>query len=513
MPRLVLGPLLRYVSDTEATVWAETDAPCEVAVLGRTASSFTIAGHHYALVVLDGLAPASTLPYEVSLDGVACWPPPGDPYPPCVIRTHTEDESLRLAFGSCRVSVPHVKPYVLRKDEDPRGREVDALLALVERMRHEPCSEWPDAFLLLGDQVYADEVSPKTKELIASRRGAGGPPPDEVGDFEEYTSLYRESWSDPALRWLLSTVSSAMIFDDHDVHDDWNISAAWIAKMRAKPWWEERILGAYMSYWVYQHLGNLTPGELREDDLLRRVKDADDGGPALREFAYRADRDPDCARWSYHRDLGEGTRLLMVDSRAARVLERGPRDMLDEREWTWLEENAVGGFEHLLIGSSLPIFMTPGTHWVEASVEAICAGRLGPRAARVAERDPDRYRRMADAGRRRMRALTSREASAAALAEAMGLRQFEKGTPSAPLLRAGSFVLGSNEVSPLSMAAAYAAFAAHGLYCPPRPVTEILDSAGRPIEVKTPSCSQVLEPAIADTVTEVLTGVIDGSTR
>ena len=71
------------------------------------------------------------------------------------------------------------------------------------------------------------------------RRGPDGPPPDEVGDFEEYTSLYRESWSDPALRWLLSTVSSAMIFDDHDVHDDWNISEAWIAQMRAKPWWEE----------------------------------------------------------------------------------------------------------------------------------------------------------------------------------------------------------------------------------------------------------------------------------
>ena len=101
----------------------------------------------------------------------------------------------------------------------------------------------------------------------------------------------------------------------------------------------------------------------------------------------------------------------------------------------------------------------------------------------------------------------------ATLAESMGLRQFENGTPSAPLLRGGSFVLGSNEISPLDLAGAYAAFAAHGLYCPPRPVTEILDSANRPIEVKTPACSQVLEPGVADTVTDVLTGVIDGNTR
>ncbi|WP_161602420.1 glycosyltransferase [Tautonia marina] len=40
-------------------------------------------------------------------------------------------------------------------------------------------------------------------------------------------------------------------------------------------------------------------------------------------------------------------------------------------------------------------------------------------AARVADRDPDRYRRMADAGRRRMSRLASRQAAARALAEAI----------------------------------------------------------------------------------------------
>ena len=296
---------MRYVSDTEATVWVETEAPCEVSVLGRAASTFTVAGHHYAVVVLERLEPGSTLPYEVRLDGVVCWPPVDDPYPQCVIRTHIRDESLRLAFGSCRVSVPHVKPYVLRKDEDPCGREVDALLALVERMRHEPSSQWPDAFLLLGDQVSADEVSPATKELIASRRTVEGPPPDEVGDFEEYTALYRESWSDPALRWLLSTVSSAMIFDDHDLHDDWNISEAWIAQMRAQPWWEDRILGAYMSYWIYQHLGNLSPSRLYDDPIFCAVQEAcGDCQELVREFARTAAREIAGVRWSFSATSG-----------------------------------------------------------------------------------------------------------------------------------------------------------------------------------------------------------------
>ena len=51
MASLLLGPLLRYTGRTQATVWVETDAACEVAVLGRAAATFEVEGHHYALVV------------------------------------------------------------------------------------------------------------------------------------------------------------------------------------------------------------------------------------------------------------------------------------------------------------------------------------------------------------------------------------------------------------------------------------------------------------------------------
>ena len=37
---------------------------------------------------------------------------------------------------------------------------------------------------------------------------------EEVADFEEYTRPYWESWGDPVIRWLFSTVSIAMVFDD-----------------------------------------------------------------------------------------------------------------------------------------------------------------------------------------------------------------------------------------------------------------------------------------------------------
>ena len=384
--QLVIGPLLRYVGAEEATVWVETDAPCTVEVLGRSSPTFTVAGHHYGIVCLDGLEPGACVPYEVRLDGEVRWPEDGDAHPPSVIRTLDPERPLRLAFGSCRVTVPHEPPHALTKDADDRGREVDALAALVARMRGQEPSAWPDVLLLVGDQVYADEVSPATRRLIAARRGPDGPSSiDEVADFEEYTALYREAWGDPATRWLLSTVSSAMIFDDHDVHDDWNTSEAWVREMRAVPWWHERIVGAYMSYWLYQHLGNLSPREIAADPVLAELRETADGEPVLRAFAERAEQEVADTRWSYRRDFGR-TRVLVLDSRAGRVLEEDRRQMLSEAEWDWVRESATGDFDHLLIATTLPWLLSPGLHHLEAWNEAVCGGAWGRPAARLGEK-------------------------------------------------------------------------------------------------------------------------------
>jgi hypothetical protein len=60
---LVLGPMLRYVDETSATVWVRTADAVTVTVerAGRvwSARTFAVHGAHYALVVLDGLTPGS----------------------------------------------------------------------------------------------------------------------------------------------------------------------------------------------------------------------------------------------------------------------------------------------------------------------------------------------------------------------------------------------------------------------------------------------------------------------
>ncbi len=57
------------IPSPSATVWVETDAACEVDVLGQRARTFHVEGHHYAVVAVTGLAPSSSVEYEVRLDG------------------------------------------------------------------------------------------------------------------------------------------------------------------------------------------------------------------------------------------------------------------------------------------------------------------------------------------------------------------------------------------------------------------------------------------------------------
>ncbi|XKK59522.1 alkaline phosphatase family protein [Streptomyces sp. ARC32] len=394
MAGLRLGPLLRYADGSCATVWVETSGPCTAEVrcadgARGTARTFRIAGHHYALVPVGGLTPGTATEYEVFLDGASVWPPADSRFPPSVIATPTDDDGMRVAFGSCRWAAP---PAGGKDSVGP-----DALDTLSARVAADPGGDRPDVLLLLGDQVYADEVSDATRHWLAGRRDLERPPGDQVADYEEYTRLYYESWLDPEVRWLLSTVPSCMIFDDHDVIDDWNTSAAWLADMRATDWWQERLLSGLMSYWVYQQLGNLSPEELAADPLYAAVRETPDGTDALRAFAARADSDPASVRWSYRRDFGR-TRLLMVDSRAARVLDEDRRTMLDPGEAAWLREQILEGrgdsdsnsnsnsaYDHLLIGTSLPWLLPHLVHDVEAWNAAMCGGERGKRWARRGE--------------------------------------------------------------------------------------------------------------------------------
>ena len=276
---------------------------------------------------------------------------------------------VRVVFCSCRRAKP----------DDPRSAAAvgpDALDLYAVRMATMAPRDWPDALLLLGDQVYADDPTPQTRRWMDSRRDTTVPPGYEMADFTEYVALYLESWTDPQLRWLMSTVPTAMIFDDHDVRDDWNTSAAWRDRITAQPWWPERIRGALASYWVYQHIGNLSPQQRAADPTWRSVQDASgDAWPALQKMADACDGDPGSIWWSFRWDI-DGVRLVVLDTRSGRRLTEGRRAILDDDEFAWAERAVSEDAHqaaHLLIGSSLPWLLAPAIHDVQSANAVACA--------------------------------------------------------------------------------------------------------------------------------------------
>ncbi|WP_122263579.1 alkaline phosphatase D family protein [Ornithinimicrobium cerasi] len=394
---LVLGPLLRHVDGSSAAVWVQTSRAAEVSVRldddedGERvwrARTFGVHGHHYALVEVDGLRPGERTAYQVLVDDEVAWPSGDEGFPPSTVRATPEEGPVRLAFGSCRTSVPHDAVHHV-------SHGVDALRAYALAVRDGekgPLGTEPDLLLLLGDQVYADSTTPAMQDFIAARRDLDQDPGPELADYDEYAELYRLAWGDPALRWLFSWLPSLMIFDDHDVRDDWNTSVRWREEMEATSWWHGRIVAGLGSYWVYQHLGNLSRRERAADplwvELLRRQEASPDEEADLTEavdaFAERADREPTSYRWSYTHPLGR-SHLVVVDSRAARQLEPGDRSMLDHEEMRWLDDQLTGGHEHLLVATSLPFLLPRGLHHLEAWDEAVSEGGWGRRLVGVGE--------------------------------------------------------------------------------------------------------------------------------
>ncbi|HEX6937389.1 MAG TPA: penicillin-binding protein [Actinomycetes bacterium] len=94
------------------------------------------------------------------------------------------------------------------------------------------------------------------------------------------------------------------------------------------------------------------------------------------------------------------------------------------------------------------------------------------------------------------------------IAETLGLHRADGG----PLTPVKSFTLGIDEVSPLSMAEAYASFAARGVHCNAVSILEVTDPNGARLPVPDAGCQQAIDQDIADGVNQLLQGVIERGT-
>ena len=86
------------------------------------------------------------------------------------------------------------------------------------------------------------------------------------------------------------------------------------------------------------------------------------------------------------------------------------------------------------------------------------------------------------------------------------------GQPSTAIRPLGSLTLGTETIAPLSMAAAYAGFAADGQYCPPVSITSATTLGGSKIALPKSECNQAIKQDVARGVTKALEGVLTHGT-
>ena len=290
-----------------------------------------------------------------------------------------------MAFGSCRTSVGH----------DAGGNAthgVDALRSLALKMATDAHARWPDLVLFLGDQVYADETTEEMQEFIKERRDIDEPPGKELKDYEEYSHLYALAWSDPLNRWLLSTLPSLMIFDDHDVRDDWNTSYAWKQDIEQTSWWHERIVSGLASYWVLPAPREPLARRARGRRRLAARRPADDGDDDELDLTQRARR-PGRARRPAPDDLPVELRprLRRRPARGRRLPRRAgararPALAARRRRARLARRQMRGDVKHLFVGTSLP-FLLPTGPALPGGVER------GGRQRRLGQRGPRRTAR------------------------------------------------------------------------------------------------------------------------
>ena len=199
------------------------------------------------------------------------WPEPGlgaaaepDPDP----RRGPARHPLRLLPGG---AAAREALHRSRKDDARRWPELDALHVLAEQMTRDDREEWPEQLFLLGDQVYVDEGSPRTREKIRDRRGTD----DRTGRGGDrlrgvHLALPREPGAEPLIRWLFSTVSISMALG-RPRHERRLEHLPLLASRRcgsARPGGSERtIAGDRPATGSTSTSATSRPGELDEDEL------------------------------------------------------------------------------------------------------------------------------------------------------------------------------------------------------------------------------------------------------
>ncbi len=223
-------------------------------------------------------------------------------------------------------------------------------------------ANWPARFTPAEEAVPEDRA--EGRELARLRRKYRS----EVGCLQAARRAL------PAVRRVLANVPVYMICDDHDVTDDWNITAEWRRRMEGSPTGRRVVANALGAYWAFQGWGN-DPGEF-DDGFVNAVA----GGP---EAGSTRDESFDDAllsfdRWSYCAPTDPPTIVLDTRTKRSYDSDRGAARLIGTDELTRVKslvrEAGVAPSGPAIFVSPVPVF---GLELQERR-QKFLEGKLGP---------------------------------------------------------------------------------------------------------------------------------------
>ncbi len=191
-----------------------------------------------AVVEVDGLRPGTR--YFYALTPTPTRPQGSGPYPAFRTAPAADATTATFVYGSCFVP------------GNPYGQDtVHRLLRLMAG------PDAPEFGLLIGDQIYPDAAGENGLGVIART-------------VDEYRELYRLAWAETAWRDALANLSWRMMWDDHEVDNDWfwtspdrvEAQTSWYTRLlrrltgQPRELWENisrrRLHAAVQTFWEHQ---------------------------------------------------------------------------------------------------------------------------------------------------------------------------------------------------------------------------------------------------------------------
>lgn len=366
-----VGPLVRATSATSVVIWAEVTHACTVSLtveasendkkppLTITTRTITVGDRHYIAPQLQGLQPATWYNYQLTStesNDTSSEVSSSTPRLQCFRTLNATEQStnaqpLKIAYGSCREANTQVPDAF-----DAFG----AWLLDTEEQRDE---QWPQVLLLVGDQIYADEPPAEVLQRLPHiKEGAVA--------FEEFAQIYEHAWTcSPRIRQALAVLPTFMLFDDHEITNNWNGTPTWYADA-LKAGKEQMLVDGLVAYWLYQGWGNIITRDPATMPLLRIMQEAEQRGtdalPELQACIKAEIYGQTQLRWHY--EIPTTPPIFVTDTRTERiaVLNGKAREIYapghiisQDQLATWRKHlQASSGSLGLLI-SSVPLLLPP----------------------------------------------------------------------------------------------------------------------------------------------------------